>query len=414
MTRFLSESLRAPEPVFGLNLRGLERAHGNPGADIKLTSAISLGVKEKISQLGFDHTDTTPKELYQALVERMKTDDRHLTRNLRTVAATHVSAEAEIVAGMTHVLKSSLSAKNCYALKPVVCKKIIKAQPPKKTLKLLGYRSLESMLKQEPLAAVLAAASMAETSTWNRNLHDRYKKLTAQDFEVRKLAVIHPESRRWRQLATDNVNQQKHNIMSFPELGAIVLLPLPATVPPGVVTASFALAIKAANDIHSRSTYMKLCQVRPDFGQIVRSVAVGEPMLQAHMLDRQVPWQLIQRFYARAQQYAHEELFEPHIAREDLSWHGIERAISKLEPRFAFWHDSAHLGLVHGKEVVSLNLIDTALNVCNGLQFDQRQASHFRDSLWHELQLRYLHPQTVEQTVIAELQPKLAYAPALA
>ena len=132
------------------------------------------------------------------------------------------------------------------------------------------------------------------------------------------------------------------------------------------------------------------------------------------MLDRQIPWQLIQRYYARARHFFHDELFEPHIRREDLTWHSVEHAFSSIEPSFAFWHGSNHLGIVHGQKLVSLNLIDAALNVCNGLTFEQRMNGHSRESLWQELQLGYLQPKTVEQTLLAEIQPKLAYAPAIA
>lgn len=414
MTRFLSESLKAPEPYFGLHLRSLERARGNPGADIKLSSTVMLEVKDKLKQLTLDAHDTTAKELYLAVDSRLKTDDVVLTRKLRTLAATHISAEAEVVAGMTHALRATLADKQCFALKPVAGKRLIKSNPPKKTMKKLGYRSVESMLKQESLASIMAAAGLTETVTWRRKLNDSYKKLTPKDFETRQLQIIHPSGKKWRELTDNAVNDQKHNILSFPILGSLVLLPLPKDTPAGVVTASLALALRACNQIHSTGSYLKLCQMRPDFGQVVRSVDTKEPILKTNLLDHKVSWQVVQKFYARAQQYAHSDIFASHISREDLSWQGVEQAISSIEPKLAFWHDSSFLGVVHGKEVVSLNIIDAALNACNGLSFENRLAGHFRESLWHELQLQYLHPETVEQTVMAEIQPKLAYAPALA
>jgi hypothetical protein len=414
MTRFLSESLRAPEPYFRLHLRSLELAHGNPGTDINLTNKISLGVKRQIRQLNLDAHDTTPHELYLSLIIRLKADDARLTKTLRTLAATHISAEAEVVAGMAHALQGSAGLRDCFALKPSAGKKLIKALPPKKAMKALGYRSLESMLKQETLATIYAAASMSESPTWRRNLNERYKKLTPRDFEVRKLLIAHPNSKRWRDLAIENVAVQKHNLMSFPELGAIVLLPLPSHAPVGAVTASLALALQAMNQIQSSSTFLKLSQVKPDFGAMVRIVATDEPQLQATLLDKQVSWQLIHRYYARLQNFFQEELFEPHIRREDLGWHSVEQSMAKIEPSLKFWLGSAYLGVVHEGKAVSLNILDTALNACNGRTFEQRLTINFQDSLWHELQIRYLQPKTVEQTIMNELQPKLAFAPAIA
>ncbi|MBC7707901.1 hypothetical protein H7Y63_01625 [Polaromonas sp.] len=414
MTRYLSESLQAPEPFFRLHLRQLEQTHGNPAADIKLTNDVHGQLHQKLVMLGLDPKDTTPKELYLALNAKLRADDTRLIKRLRTTAATHVSAEADVVAGMAYALQHLPIHKSCYALKPAVFKQLIKAQPPKKVMKQLGYRSIESLLKQEPMAAIMAAATICELPSWQRQLFDRYKKLKPSNFESRTLAVVHPNGKRWQKLAEASVRQQKHNLLAFPELGTIVLLPLPKDVPAGAVTASLALALHALNEVRSSSTFLKLCQVRPDFGIIVQTVATAEPQLEAHVLDKQVPWQLIQRFYARLQEHFREELFEPHIQLTDLSWHGVEQAMSLIEPSLHFWQNSAHVGMASVHKAVSLNIVDTALNVCNNKSFEQRVHSHFQKSLWHELLLQYLKPTTVEQSVLAELQPKLAYAPALA
>ena len=414
MTRFLSESLQAPEPFFRLHLRRLEQAHGNPAADIKLTAAVDTTAKNKLVKLGLDPHDTTPQELYLALNARLAADDARLIKRLRTTAATHISAEAEVVAGMVHALEALPLNKSCYALKPIAFRRLLKALPPKKTMKQLGYRSVESMLKHERAAGILAAATICEAPTWRKHIIEQYKKLTPRDFESRQLAIVHPDSKRWQTLATTAVDRQKYNLLAFPELGAIVLLPLPTTVPVGVVTASLALALHALNEVRASSTYLRLCQVRPDFGTIVQTVAQAEPQLKAHVLDKQVPWQLVQRYYARLQQHFREELFEPHIRLEDLSWHGVEQAMTLIEPSLHFWQNNAHIGVMHQRKAVSFNIVDVALNVCNSLSFEQRLHGYFQKSLWHELLLKYLNPTTVEQTVLAELQPQLAYASAQA
>jgi hypothetical protein len=91
-----------------------------------------------------------------------------------------------------------------------------------------------------------------------------------------------------------------------------------------------------------------------------------------------------------------------------MVWHPIEETLSTIEPAFRFWQDSAHLGLLHPQGPVSFNIIDAALNYCNRLPFERRVARYFQHSLWHELLMRYLRPQAVEQAVLNELQPQLA------
>lgn len=408
MTRFLSESLRAPEPSFRLGLNQLESANGHPNTDIRFTTEVRRETQNKLRELGLDPHDTTAEELYHVLQERIKADDARLNRVLRTRAATHISAEAEVVAGMIHTLEDLPDSKRSFALKPSVLKALLKRQPPKKAMKQLGYRSLDSFLKHESPMLILAAAWLTESESWQKRLLDQYKGLKASDFEDRKITLLQPNSLNWRQLAQTVVAHQHHNLLAFKELGALVFLPLPADAPAGTTTASLALALHELNEIRAAGTFLKLCQVRPDFGQVVKTVADNIPSLQARTLDQQVPWHLIQRHYAEGEGSNEAEAFEPHLRLEDIAWHPVEKALAAIEPSFSFWQDTAHLGLLHQGQVVSLNLLDSALNFCNQLPFEKRISHYFQHSLWNELLLRYLHHDTVEQTINEELQPALA------
>jgi hypothetical protein len=64
MTRFLSESLQAPEPFFRLSLKRLEAMNGNPSNDISLSTNILHETQAKLAYLGLDPINTTAKELY--------------------------------------------------------------------------------------------------------------------------------------------------------------------------------------------------------------------------------------------------------------------------------------------------------------------------------------------------------------
>ncbi len=200
-------------------------------------------------------------------------------------------------------------------------------------------------------------------------------------------------------MANDVVAHKKHNVMSFKELGALIFLPLPGEVPAGAVTASLSLALHQLNEIRASSTFLKLCQVRPDFGGVVRGVAVDEAKLDSPLLEQSVPWHLVQRYYARLSQHFREAVFEPHVQIEDMAWHPIEQTLSAIEPSMAFWHQTAHLGILHNHRAVSMNIVDVALNYCNHLPFEKRVSRNYQQSLWHELLLRYLRHDSVEQAV---------------
>jgi hypothetical protein len=407
MTRFLSLSLGAPEPDFRQGLQRLENANGNPSQDVRLSSEVLQATRRKFMELGLDPADTTSQELYRALQQRVRADDARLTKKLRSAAASHVSAEADVVAGLVHVLKELPDSKRCFALKASRLKTLLKATPPRRAMKQLGYRSLESMLKHEAPISVLAAAWLSEGEAWQKRFLDQYKKLQSGDFESRNIGLIRLDSRRWQKLASQTVSRNKHNLISFRELGAVVFLPLPCEVPEGVVTVSLSLALHELNEIRATSTFLKLSQVKSDFGHIVRSIAADEAKLNSELLDQPVPWHLVQRYYARLAGRFREEVFEPYLQLEDMVWHPVEKTLSAIEPSLDFWHHTAHLGVLDHHKPVSFNIVDAALNLCNQLPYEQRVVHYFQRSLWHELLLRYLKHQPVENTLLAELQPEL-------
>jgi hypothetical protein len=407
MTKFLSDCLEAPEPFFRQGVQRLESSNGNPSTDIRMSLEVQRSVKLKLQQLGLDPNDTTPQELYYHLQTKLKADDAKLVKALRTRAARFVSADGEVVSGMLHALKETADSKRGYGLKSASFKLIIKQMPPKKTMKQLGYRSLESFLKNESAAAILAAAKLCENEQWHQHLVDRYKKLQPSDFEDRTIEILQPRTVHWRQLASRTVASHKHNIICLKELGSLVLLPLPADAPVGTVSASLSLALHDLNELRASATYLKLCQVRPDFGGLVQTVATDQPQLISQALDMAIPWHLIQRYYARLQKI-NGDMSEPHLQLEDIAWHPVEATLKAIEPAFAFWQGSSNLAILHGRKPVSLNLTDMALNCCNQLSFDNRLSHYFQDSLWHELLLRYLRPNVVEQAIKQTLQPKLA------
>lgn len=408
MTKFLSQALQAPEPFFRQGLARLEVANGHPNTDIRFSSEVTRSTKTKLRELDLDPNDTTPEELYHALLERVKADDKRLNRTLRTLAATHVSAEADVVDGMIHALKALPDSKNCFALKGSVLKTLLKQVPPKKAMKQLGYRSLDSFLKHESSVSILSAAYLCEDEHYQKRLLTQYKQLKAGDLESRDIQITQLMSERWRKLAAHMVSEKKHNILCFKEIGALVFLPLPDTAPEGSTVASLSLALHELNEIRASSTFLKLCQVRPDFGKVVQEIAQREPYLDSGLLDQSVPWRLIQHYYSRLTHRNRSEVVEPHLQMEDIAWHPIEESLRRIEPSLGFWQHSAHLGLLHDLKPVSMNIVDAALGACNSVSFEQRLSHYFQHSLWHELMLRYLRPEVVEQAVIGELQPKLA------
>lgn len=410
MTRFLSEVLGAEEPAFSQSIQQLEHAAGRPGTDIRLTADIVQRTRQKIAELGLDPADTTGPELYSALQKRLGQDESTIRKALGI--ADDATADDCIGSAQQFLEKSEIS-KSGFALKNSVAKRLLKKKPPKAAMKRLGYRSLDSMLKHETVPHLYAAALMTESLSWQRAFRDQYAKLNPSDFESRRISVSHPTSKRWRELAEQYVASTRHNMLSFHELGAVVLLPI-AEVVDGVVITTLLLVSEEMNGIRAHSSYAKLQQVKPDFGKLIQHSSMNEPLTSAELAGKPVPWRMIQRYYARFTDAFHPEIFEPHVQPDDLQWHSGEDALASLDTTLGFWRGTASLGLLHDGAIVSCNMLDVALGFCNHLPFGQRVVHFVRDNLWHELMIHYLNQENLEAAVHKQLAGDLTAPLALA
>jgi hypothetical protein len=401
MTRFLSEVLGAPEPSFSQGVAQLELAAGRPGTDIRISSDITRRTRAKIAELGLDPADTTGPELYGALKERLARDEQVARR---AMGLGPDATPEEVVSASVKFVERRLKGTQVFGLKASVARKLFKPKLPKVAMRHLGYRSGDSMLKHETAEQLLAAATLSESESWQRRFREQYARLTPADFESRQLSVVHPAGRRWRELSSGVVDSTRHNIVTLPELGAVVVLPIEQALD-GLGIATILLTASAANELRAYSSFLKLQSVKPEFGKIVQANNLS-PLTSATLAGRAVPWATIQRYYSRFNVY-HPEVFEPHVQAEDLKWVDGEKMLGSLDPALSFWADSSSLGLIDGGEVVSMSALDVALNYCNKLPFNQRLVHFLRDNLWHELMINYLHQENLEAAVHQQLAGEL-------
>ncbi len=408
MTKTIATLLGQNGPGFQLGIKHLEQSSGRPSHDIRITTAVLQGMRDKLHELGLDKDDTTGRELYAVLGARLHGDELRLQKAIGSASGPDDDPIDQVAQAVAKVV----GFEQCFALKNVVAKKILKANVPKRTMKVLGYRSTDSMLKHESVVHLFAAAWLVENEQWARRVVQSYAKLQAHDFEVRPLKIEHPTSKRWMELAESVVAIHRHHVMSFKELGAVVLLPLPKKRPPLATMTTTVFALHAVNAIRAASTFMKLHQTKPGFGLTVQNIVLHEPALSTHLLDEPVSWHIIQQYYALAVNSAKTHIFEPVVQAEDLAWHNIEDMLARIEPSLGFWRGTTHLALMEGNEVVSCNLSDALLSHCNRLPFAYRTLHNFRHALRTELTLRYLSHDHLEQSVLGELHLQLATEPA--
>ncbi|MDB5166722.1 MAG: hypothetical protein JWM37_794 [Candidatus Saccharibacteria bacterium] len=404
MSRLLAELLAAPELAFRARLHQLEQASGAPGIDVRLTAHLIQANQHKLKSLGLDAHDTTGPELYAALNERYLRDDRLLSQQLAE------GNQSDIMANVRTAISELPLPERALAIKSSAVKKILKKVPPKATMKLLGYRSLESLLKHEPVAALQAVAEQVESATWQKSYRKALAGLQAIDFETRPLAIVYLEHDRWQKVAVSPAIHKRHHLLANPVAASLILLPYGSEKPAGATLTTLVLAVTAINRLAAASSYLKVHQMRADFGEAVLDLQAVQTTPLLTLLSEPISWHLIQRYYHRFKDYYRPELFEPYLQPEDFRWLAAESVLAHLAPQVDFWRGSSQLAQFKDGGSVSYNLHDVALNACNHLSYEQRVSQHFKDSLWHELLLHYLRPVHVEEAIASRMQPAFAEA----
>lgn len=400
----------AAEPAFRSQIMQLEKAAGLPGADIRLMMEIVNETRGKIRELGLDPHDTTGPELYSALQTKLLRDEIQVRAGLNIRA--DGSPDAVVAAAQKYLSRLDFTS-DTFVIKQSVARALLKKLKPQATCRRLGYRSLDSMIKHEPAALVIAAATMTEPHGWQERRLAAYKALRPSDFESRRATFVQPAGKGWTGLAAEYTTQAKHDLLAVPELGTVVLL-APQHDLPGLAITTLLLSVGMLNNMRSLSSYLKLQQVRPDYGEVFVDALLQEPISTAELAGTPLPWKTLQWFYGHGHAAYHPDVFEPHVQPADLTWHHIEDRLGALHPSLEFWEGSQLLALLDSAgHAVSLNMLDVALSTANGLDYSQRLVQHMRETLGQELLARYLHHGNLQEVLTGQLDrqlvPEFAY-----
>lgn len=390
----------AKEPLFSLSLKQLEEASGKKGIDTKLIGDIIEKTHDATKKLGLDHGDTTGPELYHALLAKIKEHDEHLAKAIG-------GDDAEDVQRLLPLIKKAVEAadvpKSCWVLKKSVAKEMLRKSPPPTIMKLLGYRSIDSMLKHENLAEVYGALRFAESPDWLNKFNEQYKGLKPSDFETREIEFVVMPGERWGDIAEHFVEKKRHNITHLKELGVILMLPIKLRKLPGITITAMPLLFHYINEIRLYSAFFKLEQVKKNFGEIFVNTLIADPGKAAVMAGSHVHWRVIQRYFGKLEKEYHPEIFEPHVQPEDLHWRKAEEALYKIDPELEFWKDMDYVARFEDGRPIAFNLMDVSVGYCTGTPYEKRVIYHFRESLWNEIFMRYLGQKTLEQQVLQQL-----------
>lgn len=401
MSRLLSELLGAEEPLFTVAISQLEKVAANPSSDVHLSAEIIGKCQIKTRELGLDPKDTTGKELYFALLAQA---ERHNERLTQVLGASH----SEDIASLAPLIVRRLSSLNinhsAWLLKKAVAKEILKANPPKLLMKHLHYKSVASMIKNEPVQELFLGAAILEGPTWRKTKEKAYKKLKPSDFEMRPIELICLRPDRWTENSVGYMSGSHHCVITSIELGAVGLMPVAGGRQKAAALVNLPMIIHAINEIRIHSSFFKLRQLdSKGFSTSVVNALKTGPASSATVAGQKIQWRIIHHYFSEQSTQDSAELFEPHIQSEDLRWRHAEDIMAELDPELGWWQDIGYVGVLWGGQPVSFNLFDVAYNYGLNVPLELRQSYYFKEALWDEILMRYLGERPVQQKIMSQL-----------
>jgi hypothetical protein len=347
-----------------------------------------------------DADDTTPEELYTALLNLAQLHDGFLAKSLGGVDPSNLS---DMMPRITKFTNSIAKTKTVWAIKHAVAKRLIKTTPPKNLMKRLGYRSIDSMLKRENVDDLFAGIRVVETKEYITKFFSSFTNLRPSDFESRKLLVRQLTQKKWQKATESYVSRTKNNLVELRELGSVVVIPIPVEKINGMTITLLPLILHKINDIHVYSSYFKFEQVQHNFGDILSQALLDKPVSNANMAGLDLSWNVISEHFGKLAKDGLTDIFEPHIQADDLEKRSVEESLYKLEPALHFWYGNECLGLPYSNGVVSFNVMDVATNLINKIDFGRNSTKYLGESLWNEILKRYLGEEPLHDQVLQQL-----------
>lgn len=408
MCKLIAELLGTDKRVLQEILKRMELSSGAPGVDVRLTAEIYGSLRMKSRELGLDPNDTTPQELYGALLNLTALHDKFLAAKIG-VHDRH-NPDSVLPAVIDCINKMALP-KQVWALKQSAGKRLLRTMPPKTLMAKLHYRSVDSMLKREPISMLLTVARHVEPDVWQKRFVQSYKRLESKDFEVRNVETMYMNKGHWKEVGSLFVTQKRSSIIHAPEVAAIAILALPKRTFDGLTLMSLLSTVHYINEIKAYSTYIKFHYMRPDFGKFLVSTLLQPKTDHARVAGHPIHWNIVHQHYGSDTVRDHPEIFEPHIQPEDMFYRKAEALLYRLEPALHFWNNLDYAGLPQANNgPISFNLTDMAMNLMNGVPFERRINYHMQSALWNELYLRYVSQPSLERNLVEQLDSHNDYS----
>lgn len=257
-----------------------------------------------------DPTDSTGKEIYQALMNRVAMDNVRLSKVIGASEPENIEHMVPLMVAAANKVKFS---RKVFVLKHSSAKKLLVQMPPKNLMKTPGYDTLDKLLKNEDFNEPYTALRFSEGPEWLTNYNELFKTVTPNDYEERDLKIVVMDHDKYADLAEHFVKKKLHNVTHTKELGVIVVVPMKQKTMRGLALKSLPLLLHYMNEVKLYSTFFKAHSKRPDFGSIVVNTLIADPDHASQMVGQHIHWRVIQRYFGKLEGEDHPEAFQPHV-----------------------------------------------------------------------------------------------------
>jgi hypothetical protein len=216
MSQKIARLINQPEQAVAKVITHLEVKNGYPSHDARMMAENVQNVRAKLVDLGLDPDDTTGEELYHALLVKFEHDS---TLFDISYGATPLNFDEKLDKAATIVTRS-LELPRQWVLKTTAAKNVLRQHPPKRVMKSIHYRSIESLLKREDVSEIYLAAQQLESNSWLKAHLKLVSHLDQTCFELRALKITPLSHQKW-----SGLSRLSDTIIEDNSVGAISISP---------------------------------------------------------------------------------------------------------------------------------------------------------------------------------------------
>lgn len=378
---------------------------GKKGVMDKIVEDNNVMIDNRLSALGL-RRDSRAKEIYDALIRRIETDNYLLFEALSRPIITEMASSNHVLEIAKEIAKSPKG----FFIKKEKAVELLENQPPKNIIEALGYKDVKELIKKEDIFGIYSALRFLEDQDWLNNVFfKQYENLTPDDFEEREI-VVKTLDYKWAAAAESFVKRKHHNISHLKEMGVVFIIPVTLGIS-GELLRTFALVLHYLNEIPFYSDLFKTFATtdKKNFSKNLISLLRGDVFDEIAPKTDKLRWLVVQRYLAKDDENDW-RLFMPHINPEALHWERMERMLAQttdildgFSVNLAFWQNLNWVGDFFKSDtgidvLVSFNLVDTVMSLIKEKELI-KYLYHHEESLWNKIFIEYFSVEKMEELI---------------